>query len=305
MRRLIILGNCVAQRLAQLLGPILDRYNPNVPPRRRWELVPAPPVYNLPAFSTSPKELAGIVRQCDLVFTQPLFNFGALNTDALKCLPGISLHTFSAPNFDAYFPDLLHPPRMEHADNFPPPLEWHSKIFLECKAANVPVEHVEKLYPVHPVFRPSNMAKNIEKAWFVYEQREKGVEISTLETCRRFYATEPLFFTWKHPGDRIISVLLKGMLARLGLDSSEIEKGIGLIRFCERPDQPHIWSDWGFGFNAWPILNNTHKIFSFPERKFFRIAGKEIDILTAAVAWYHYYDKNPHIFSSLLQSMSA
>lgn len=305
MRRLIVLGNCVAQRLAQLLGTILDSYNYKVPVSRQWRLVSAPPVYNLAAFSTSPKELADTARQCDLIFTQPLFNFGPLNTSNLKDLPGIKLHTFSAPNFDAYFPDLIHPPSIAEAEQNPPPLEWHSRIFLECKAADVPVEHVEKIYFNHPVFRLHNMSNSLEKAWAVYEQREKNVEIGTLAVCRQFYASEALFFTWKHPGDRIISTLLKGMLARLGLDSQEIEQGLRLISFKESPALPHIWSDWGFGFNAWPIINRNHKFFNFAGREFFRIAGQEIDILTAAIAWYHYYDENPAVFSSLLKKISA
>lgn len=305
MRRLIILGNCVAQRLASLLGTILDKFNPLVPPERRLQLVSAPPVYNLATFATTPKNLADLACQCDVVFTQPLFNFGPLNTASLASKAGIKLHTFSAPNFDAYFPDVVHAPSFAEAETFSPPLEWHSRIFLECKAGNVPIENVEDIYLNHPLFHAHNMARALDRSWALYEQRDQNVEIGTLELARRHYASEILFFTWKHPADRVIAYLLKEMLARLGLSSGEIENSLRHIPFRERPDKPGLWSEWGFGFNSWPVVCRHHTYFNFSPREFFRIAGKEIDILTAAIAWYNYYDQHPQIFSMMLKHMLA
>lgn len=301
MRRLMLLGNCVAQRLASLLEPILKAFNSGVSERRQWQLVSAPPVYNLSTFSTTTDELALRARACDLVFSQPLFNFGPLNTAVLQEVSGLELHTFSAPNFEAYFPDIVHPRACFQEEKFPPPLEWHSRIFLECKAANVPVENVETIYLRHPLFRAAHIGKALEKAWAVYEQREKDVEIGTLELVREFYSSEILFFTWKHPGDRVIRSLLTGMLEIMGMSKEEVENSLRLIPFREQANLPHVWSEWGFGFNAWPVINNSGKFFTFPDRRFFRVAGQEIDILTAAIAWYHYYDAHPEIFSILLK----
>lgn len=303
MRRLIILGNCVAQRIAMLLQKVL-KYS-SAPAARLWELVIAPPVYNLSAFSKTPEDLAALARQCDVVFTQPLFNFGPLNTAILKELPGIQLHTFSAPNFEAYFPDVIHPSGKPEQEKFPPPLEWHSRIFLECKAAGASADQAEEIYFNHPLFRAPHMAAALEKAWAVYELREKEVEIGTLNLVRGNFSSEPLFFTWKHPGDRIIAALLKGFLERLGLSEGEIESAMASIPFLEKADQPHIWSEWGFGFNSWPIIARHHKFFNFKGREFFRTAGLEIDIMTAYIAWSRYYDEHPAIFASLLKNISA
>lgn len=304
MRKVIVLGNCLAERLAWLLKLILAERNKEKNPESQWELVEVPPVYNLPLSTFTLEKVAELALQCDVVFTQPLFNFGVLNTSELQKRPPLRLHTFSAPNFDAYFPDVIHPGKCEGKEKFPPPLEWHSRIFLEFKAANINPVELERFYFAHPLFRAKNMSRLLEQSWSVYERREKGIEIGTLNIVRHFYASEILFYTWKHPADRIIKHILSEMLFRLDFSMSEVERMLAYAPFQEKVNHPEIWSDWGFGFNAWPVINRS-KLFNFPGREFYRIQGKQLDILTAALLWFHYYDQHPDIFKRVLKKAFA
>lgn len=305
MRKAIILGNCLGERLALLLQAILARWNQGAPANRQWELVKIPPVYNLQGTSFTLESIRDLVSQCNVVFSQPLFNFGPLNTEELKKIAGIKLHTFSAPNFDAYFPDIVHAGSLKKTEKFPPPLEWHSRIFLEFKAASLDAIELEKFYFNHPLFQNKNMAIALDKSWTIYEQREKNVEIGTLDAVRKYYASEILFYTWKHPADRIIRILLEGILAHMDFSNANIENIMSRMPFQESIDQPDIWSHWGFGFNAWPVLRRKNKFFNFPGREFFRIHGQKLDILTAALLWFQYYDQHPDIFAALLRQAFA
>lgn len=300
MPKVIVLGNCLAQRISMLLEPILDRYNKGKALESQWQLVPVPPVYNLPFSKFTRENVAELACQCDVVFTQPLFNFGPLNTGELqkRCL---RLHTFSAPNFEAYFPDIIHPGNFEEKEEFPPPLEWHSRIFLEFKAGNGNPLDLEKFYFSHPVFHGRNIRKLLEKSWSQYERREQDVEIGTLNIVRNFYASEILFYTWKHPADRIIRQILSEVLVRLNFSRKEVEKIITLMPFQEKNNHPEIWSYWGFGFNAWPVISRHTRLYNFPGREFFRIQGRQLDILTAGLLWFKYYDQHPLIFRRLLE----
>lgn len=304
MPRVIVLGNCLADRLASLLEPILERHNEKQAPESQWQLVRVPPVYNLPISAFTVETVAELARQCDVVFTQPLFNFGELNTCELQ-KSNLRLHTFSAPNFGAYFPDIIHPGNFRGKEKFPPPLDWHSRIFIEFKADNGNGADLENFYLSHPVFRENNMARLLEQSWSVYEHREQNVEIATLNTVREHYDSEILFYTWKHPADRIIRHILGEFLLRLNFSRKEVDNTLARMPFQEKMDHPEIWSYWGFGFNAWPVISRHSRLFSFPGREFFRIAGRQVDILTAGLLWFQYYDEHPQIFASLLKKCFA
>ena len=300
MPKVIALGNCLAQRLTFLLEPILEARNKGKDAKSQWELVKVPPVYNLPLSGFARETVAELARQCDVVFSQPLFNFGELNTSELR-KSNLRLHTFSAPNFDAYFPDIIHPQKFEEKEEFPPPMEWHSRIFLEFKAANGDLADLENYYLAHPIFREKNLRDALERSWAVYERRERDVEIGTLNIARDFYASEILFYTWKHPADRLIRHILAEILRRLDFGETEVEATLARIPFQERIDRPDIWSYWGFGFNSWPVISRHSKIYSFPGREFFRVSGQRLDILTAGLLWFKYYDEHPLIFEKLLK----
>ncbi|MBD5642157.1 MAG: hypothetical protein HDQ91_07055 [Desulfovibrio sp.] len=63
--------------------------------------------------------------------------------------------------------------------------------------------------------------------------------------------------------------------------------------------------EWGFGFNSWPIITRNHNLFDFKGREFFRVAGREIDIATCAIAYYNYYEAHPVIFEQALAAARA
>ncbi len=145
MRALMVLGNCVAERLAGLLAG-------HEALRGKWHVLPAPVIQRVRAGEES-DALAARAARCDLVFSQPLFSYGACNTASLRPVLGERLVTFSAPNFEAYFPDVLTVPGGGAEERFPPPLEWHSRVIVQCRAAGVPLEEVSGVYLNHTLFR--------------------------------------------------------------------------------------------------------------------------------------------------------
>lgn len=294
-----MVGNCLAARIALLLEPILTRRNKEKSLEHQWQLVKVPPVYNLPIGTFTLETATELVHQCDVIFTQPLFKFGTLNTGELQ-KRRLRVHTFSAPNFDAYFPDIIHPGKFEATEKFAPPLEWHSRIFLEFKAAKGNMSDLEAFYLSHPLFHEKNLNRALDKSWAAYERREKNVEIGTLDTVRRYYNSEILFYTWKHPADRIIRHILSEILLRLDFSRSEVDKTLSLMPFQESSAHPETWSYWGFGFNAWPVIARHTRLYNFPGREFFRIHGRQLDILTAGLLWSQYYEEHPGIFENLL-----
>ena len=55
---------------------------------------------------------------------------------------------------------------------------------------------------------------------------------------------------------------------------------------------------WSFGFNSWPIITRHHRLFGFPGREWFRVAGTRVDLSTMALAWYTWYDLHPRTFAA-------
>lgn len=268
MQKVIVLGNCVA-------GYVQAMLQKHTGLRERYHLLLAPPVHGL----RSEEEQAALARgalSCQWIITQPLFRFGPCNTEALRAKlgPGQRLLTFSAPNFDAYFPDVLHVSGVPD-ERFAPPLEWHSRIILQCYLAGMSILDVEACYLHHPLFRRKAMERALEAAWKTYAVRERGVDLGTLERVRRDYACTPLFQTWQHPADELLQHMFELMLDALGL---EVEAN------DYRPS---------FGFNQWPIITRHHDLFAFQERGWFRVAEKQLTIEDAAAAYYTYYDFHP------------
>lgn len=301
MRRLMVLGNCVGERLGACLSGIFNMLNPAIAPEQRWEVVYPPPVFHL-----SPEELANAARDaenCDIVFSQPLFSFGDCNTAILREKLGCRLKTYSAPNFAAYFPDVIQLGPLAEPKKFEPPMEWHSKIIIQCRESGIDASDIEKVYLNHPLFSNNAMKKRLAQCWKIYEKRETGVEIGTLSETRQFYALEPLFHTFNHPGDRLLRHLLQGMLMALGIDSDDADAILARIPFQEKSADSSSWTSWGFGFNAWPIITRHHKLFSFPGREWFRIGGMRVDITTAAIAWNKYYDAHQAIYAQALAAL--
>lgn len=297
MPKLIILGNCLSERLARLLTDTLPSHpTAQNSAEKAWRIVPTKPVYN-----AGPEELAqyaNMAKNCDLVFSQPLFNYGPCNTEDLASALGDRLKLFSAPNFAAYFPDALPVFATPRPPAFPPPLEWHSSVILDCRFARVPPAQMEAFYLNHPIFSRKRMQMRIQESLREYARRDAGVHISTYELVKEYYAKEPLFHTLNHPGDRVIHHLVNGILTCLGWNDSLVRQALSRIAF---EDCGQNWSSWGFGFNAWPIICGQHDLFSFPSRNFFRIAGAEYDLLTVILSYYNFYDQHPQILEQAVK----
>lgn len=299
MARLIVLGNCVAERLGLLLEGLLNEQERCCPGLgAKWRVEQATPVYNLPQAEIGP--LARKALECDLVFTQPIFNYGPCNTDALREKLGPRLRTFSAPNFEAYFPDVMDIRPYPEPEKFPPPMEWHSKIVVQCREAGASPEEVANIYVHHPLFRPASIKNAIERSLEIYARRDQNVEIGSMEFVRDNFAAEPLFYTWNHPADPLLRHLLLGMLRHLGLDGRRAQDALGYIPWGK--NFPSGWAPWGFGFNAWPIITRWHGLFNFPGREWFRVKGEEVPIANAVWSWYRYYDAHPQIFAKALDA---
>lgn len=155
MRMLMVLGNCVAERLAGLLAGY-------TPLRGKWNVLPVPVIQRVQVGAET-DALAARAARCDLVFSQPLFSYGACNTASLRPLLGGRLVTFSAPNFEAYFPDVLNVPGGGAEERFPPPLEWHSRVIVQCRAAGLPLEEVTEVYVNHVLFRAPAVRRALER----------------------------------------------------------------------------------------------------------------------------------------------
>lgn len=285
MRTLMVLGNCVAERLAGLLAG-------HEALRETWQVLPAPVIQRVRAGAES-DALAARAARCDLVFSQPLFSYGACNTARLRPLLKERLVTFSAPNFEAYFPDVLNVPGAGAEERFPPPLEWHSRVIVQCRAAGLPLEEVAEVYLNHTLFRAPAVRRALERTWEKYARREQDVTLGTLDMARREYAREALFHTWNHPGESMLALLFVGMLRALGLAVTQ-EAALRAIRN----------GPWSFGFNRWPIITRHHSLFAFPGRECFHVGGKQVSIEDAAAGYYTYYDFHPHVFEAALRVMT-
>jgi hypothetical protein len=275
-QQVMLLGNCVAERLQSLLSSY-----PGF--REAFTLTPAPPVHTL----TAPEQwqaLADAALACDIVFTQPLFNFGPCNTAELrKALEqnqpeaGTRLILFAAPNFTAYFPDAV---LLKAKDKlrFDPILDWDSSIIFSCFCSGVPIFDVADIYCQHPCFHPASLDQKIAAALESYLQREQDLDITTKNYVVHKYKHTKLFHSPQHPVDSLLGMMLRDMAASLGLD----------------PGVPRPALD-GFGFNQWPVITRHHQRFTFPEQDYFVLAGKRCSLEDVAMAYYNFYEFHPQV----------
>lgn len=290
MSRVIVLGNCVAERLAYLLAKVFETLGAD------WRVVAAQPVFQVPV-GPERDALAARALQCDLVFSQPLFSFGACNAAELGPrvqTAGKRFVTFAAPNFEAYFPDVLAVACADSTKRFAPPLDWHSSIIAQCFAMNVPEEEAARIYPLHPLFREGAVRLAIERSFALYAKREQNVDIGTLALVREYYSIEPMFYTWNHPAERLLLHLLDGMLEAMGLTSIERQQARAAVT-----DPAWDW-DWSFGFNRWPVITRHHRLFAFPGRECFRIAGVDTNLEDTITGYYNFYRFHPQTLAAVL-----
>ena len=321
MPTLMLLGNCVAQRLERLVEACAGQARSG---GGGWRVLRATPVYQA---ATGPEperalaEMAARAESCDLVFSQPLFRYGPCNTEELRARLGDRLRLFAAPNFEAYFPDVMDLGAPRDPLRVAPPLDWHSRILVLCKAAGTPPEEAQALYMAHPLFRERAVAAALARTWRTYERREQGLDIGTLDVARRWFDREALFYTWNHPAERLMAVLLDGILAHLGMGAQARAAALtGVGWRGGAPDSAPagapgeaagadeaggVIPEWSFGFNSWPIITRHHRLFAFPGRERFRVAGTEVDVATMALAWYNWYDLHPRTYAAALEAARA
>ena len=297
MPKLVVLGNCVAERLCLLLKGLMDARERCLPfLSEAWDVIHVAPVHGM-----SPEELGHLARlafECDCVFSQPLFRFGSCNTENLREKLGSRLHLFSAPNFGAYFPDAMDIRPYPEPVKFAPPLEWHSKVIVQCREAGMDTEEIGNIYPYHRLFKSDQVKAAIDRSLEIYARRDADVEIGSLDFVKNNYMREPLFYTWNHPGDALFRHLLEGMLETLGVDRSQARQAMEYVPWAGNFSEG--WSSWGFGFNAWPIITRRHDLFRFPGREWFKIEGERVSISTAALGWYRFYNEHPAIYEKAL-----
>ena len=271
-RRVMVLGNCVAERLCRMLVEYPGFAD-------AFTMLPTPMIHTV----TDParlQTLAEAAHTCDIVLTQPLFSFGPCNTEELRktLRPGAQrLILFSSPDFEAYFPDVL---RLEGKENlrFEPILDWDSAIIFSCFLAGVSIFEVEAIYRNHPLFHSEAVEKSITSALETYVRREQGLDLPTKAFVLRNYAGTRLFHSPKHPVDSFLLLMLRDMAAALGLDRNAPASAVD-----------------GFGFNSWPVITRHHGRFTFPEQDYFLLAGKRYGLEDVAMAYYNFYEFHPHV----------
>lgn len=329
MPTLMLLGNCVAERLERMLEAVAAPGGACA--GHGWRVLRATPVHQAATGPDPEGALAALAAQagaCDLVFSQPLFNYGPCNTAELAPRLGDRLRLMAAPNFEAYFPDVLALGPPAEPERVARPFDWHSRILVLCKAAGTPPEEAAALYLAHPLFRERAVADALTRTWATYARREQGLHVGTLAVARQWYAREPLFHTWNHPAERLMAVLLDGILKELGM--GEAARAAELLRVGWKGGHPAAppagaaapldagagkgegrtgpegivpeppAPAWSFGFNRWPIITRHHGLFAFPGRESFRVAGAEVDLASMALAWYNWYDLHPATFRAAL-----
>ena len=275
-QRVMVLGNCVAERLQFMLS----RY-PGF--SDAFAMAPAPPIHTLTQLEQW-QVLADEALSCDVIFTQPLFSFGPCNTAELRKTLGQGtseaggrLILFSSPNFEAYFPDAALFKGKENL-RFQPILDWDSIIIFSCFCNAVPVFDVAAMYCNNPLFHPASVDQQIAAALELYLQREQGLDIATKNHVIRNYRQSKLFHSPKHPVDSLLCMMLRDMAERLGLDSGAPPPSVD-----------------GFGFNQWPVITRHHTRFAFPEQNYFILAGKQYGLEDVAMAYYNFYEFHPHV----------
>ena len=269
--KIIVLGNCVANRLQEMLVAC-----PAV--AQQYELVQAPMIHLL----HDPLQwdaLAAKALCCDCILTQPLFSFGPCNTNSLRerLSSKQRLVVFPSPDFEAYFPDVVH---LKRPDNpkFPPILDWDSSIIFSCYAKGISVFDVARIYRNHWLFRGSSVMEGIASTLHKYAERERGVDIQSLPHVLRHYAKSKLFHSPKHPADSLMELLWQGLGKALALGP--------------HTSQPQVQ---GFGFNQWPLVTWQHKLFHFPAQEYFVIGGRQTSLEDTAMACYNFYEFHPQM----------
>lgn len=235
-QRVMVLGNCVAERLRFTLADYPGFADTFV-------MLPAPMIHTVTDLGRL-QALAAEALTCDIVFTQPLFSFGPCDTEELRksLRPDTQrLILFSSPDFEAYFPDVIQLTGKENLQ-FPPILDWDSAIIFSCFCAGVSIFEVEAIYRNHPLFHLESIEKSIAASLGTYIRREQGLDLSTRAFVLRNYAGTRLFHSPKHPVDSFLLMMLRDMAAALGLD----------------PNAPAPAME-GFGFNSWPVLTRRHR----------------------------------------------
>ena len=269
--RVCILGNCVAQRIQNML--------PSYPGfAERYTIVELPMIHLL----ATPEEwdrVAQTVLSCDVILTQPLFSYGPCNTESLRAAlrAGRRFGVFASANFEAYFPDSF-VARGKTGLRFPPPFDWDSLVFFSCYVNGVSIFDVEAIYLNHPLFHEAAMKNCLSETLEKYGEREKGLDIPTFPYALRRYAGEKLFHSPRHPVDDFLRRMLADIAGWLGLE----------------PDAPDLPVD-GFGFNQWAVITRHHSFFRFPEQAYFVVAGNRVSIEDMAMTYYTFYDFHPHV----------
>ncbi|MDR2605042.1 MAG: hypothetical protein LBC55_06800 [Desulfovibrio sp.] len=273
-RRVAVLGNCVANRLSFLLT-----LHPDFAPA--YELVPLPMIHTLRGNAGELDAAARTALRCDVVFSQPLFDFGPCNTDALRtvCARGREFFVFPTPNFEAYFPDVVFPGLPDKL-HFAPPFDWHSSIVLACRLQGIDISEVEKLYLNHPLFREKTVRPGVERALENCAKRDRGVDLPLYPFIEEHYAETRLFYSWLHPCEELLNHMLNGMFRCMGLPV---------------PATPLAGKEHGFGFNRWPLPIRAHSVFRFAEQTYVLIAGKRCSIEDTAMSYYMFYDFHPDV----------
>ena len=270
-KRILVLGNCVANRLQDMLAccPAVARDH---------ELVLAPMIHLVHA-PAQWEALAAKALSCDCILTQPLFNFGPCNTNALreKLAPEQRLVVFPSPNFEAYFPDITHLKRPEHPQ-FPPILDWDSSIIFSCFVKGISVFDVPHIYHSHALFKANLVMDGIADTLQKYAERERGLDIQTLPHLLKNYARHKLFHSPKHPSEQLMEILWDA-----------VAHSLGLAPHVKQPTVP------GFDFNQWPVVTWQHKLFHFPAQEYFVIGGRQTSMEDTAMAYYNFYEFHPEM----------
>ena len=246
-----VLGNCVAERLLLMLRThpgFLETFD-----IKRFNIIPYIRKNDL-------KHVAKIVQEYDIIFSQPLFNYGPCNTSEIRrnLKPHQQLIIFSSPEFPAYFPELHHFNNSVPCTT-PKPLEWDSRIIFSCFVNKVPLHEVEAIYTSHWFFHKKNMMQHIDKSIENYLTREQGVDLSTLTYFLQNFRKKRLIHSPRHPTISFLKVMYDMMIDALGLQKIEPQAE---------------WAKLDFNQHQLPIITRCHDLFTFPEQDDFVIVDK-------------------------------
>ena len=281
-KRICVLGNCVAHRLQKMLAA-------NMALTERFLPVDTPFIHEVARQEdgkTQLERLAALALSCDIILTQPLFNFGPCNTEQLRSRlsPGQKLLTFSAPDFKAYFPDIC-VLSCKTTLRFNPILDRDSRIIFACHVKGISIFDVEQIYLNHPMFEKKAMLAGLTASLERYAKREQGVDIPTGDYVARYCTTRRLFFSELHPTDEILALLRNRTLEALGLPPLSEDSPLEVE---------------SFGFNRWPVITRSSNMFRFPGQEYYILAGVRLSIEDVAMAYYNFYQFHPHIVEANL-----